>query len=61
MNSDRFSYQKGDIEIKKTQCNFCKYNQEDDNNQEIACCAKYPDGKPDDIVRTIRRCPFLEY
>ena len=50
---NRFVYEKGDIEIGKTQCEFCKlYNPENEN-----VCSAYPEGKPEEVVKNERRCP----
>lgn len=38
VKNNRFIYEKGDIEIKSSQCDFCKYNNPDDKN----VCIKYP-------------------
>ncbi len=53
---DYFTYQKGDIEIKRTQCEFCKYN----NKEDITKCIKYPEGKPLDVVNTKVRCKYID-
>ena len=57
MASERFSYQKGDIQIKKTQCDFCKHSLNDGGN---TTCVKFPDGKPDEIIKTLKKCPYIE-
>lgn len=51
--SDKFVYQEGDIEIKKTQCEFCKFNISEDK------CEKFIDGKPMEILEMNKRCPGL--
>lgn len=61
MSSDRFTYKKGDIQIKKSQCDFCKHNCKDEAGKSQLVCLKYPDGKPDEIAKTLKKCPFLEY
>lgn len=61
MTSDRFTYQKDDIQIKKSQCNFCKHNYSDEEGDSKSYCFKYPEGKPADIEKTVKRCPYLEY
>lgn len=55
-NTKRFIYEKGDIEIKNNQCEFCKYN--DIKNQTK--CTKFKDGKPVDILSNKHRCKFLD-
>lgn len=59
--NDRFTYHAGDIQIKKSQCEFCKYNERDENEPVCTKCPMYPDGKPDEILRTRIRCPFLKF
>lgn len=53
---DRFIYQKKDIEIKKSQCDFCKYNNPDDKNT----CIKFLNGKPEEIKMVKKRCEYIE-
>ena len=53
--SDRFIYHKNDIELHKTQCEFCIYN----NEKKPDRCVKYPDGKPDCILKNIKKCDYL--
>ena len=52
-NNNKFIYEKGDIEIAKTQCEFCVYNDERDTNK----CSQYPDGKLKEVVNNIKLCP----
>ena len=54
--NDRFVYKKGDIEIKNSQCDFCKYNNYDDKN----ICIKFPNGKPEEIKMTKKRCEYID-
>lgn len=54
--NNRFIYEKGDIEIKSSQCDFCKYNNSDDKN----VCIKYPNGKPEELKQTKKRCEYLD-
>ena len=54
--NNRFVYEKGDIEIKKSQCDFCKYNNPNEQNN----CVKFPNGKPEEIKNTNRRCEYLD-
>lgn len=61
MTNDRFNYQMGDIQIRTSQCDFCKYNCKDERGCNKAACPKYPKGKPEDIIKTLKKCPFLEY
>jgi len=52
---NRFAYEKGDISFKKSQCEFCRHNREEDPS----ACFRYPDGKPAEIRNTDRVCPYL--
>lgn len=61
MTNDRFTYQKGDIQIKASQCDFCKYSCKEDCGSSSVTCPRYPEGKPEDIIKTLKKCPFLEY
>lgn len=54
--NDKFIYEKGDIEIKSNQCDFCKYNRPDDKD----ACIKYPNGKPEEVKQTKKRCEYLD-
>lgn len=49
--NNRFIYEKDDIEIKSSQCDFCKYN----NSNEKDVCIKYPNGKPEEIKQTKKK------
>ena len=55
MTNDRFTYQKGDIQIKASQCDFCKHNCKDENGCSKVVCSKYPEGKPEDVLKTLRK------
>jgi len=57
MISERFIYQKGDIEIKDTQCGFCKFNDE----ERPLYCINYPNGKPENVIKGTSRCEHLSY
>ena len=57
MISERFIYQKGDIEIKDTQCGFCKFNDE----ERPLYCINYPNGKPENVIKGTIRCEHLSY
>ena len=50
MSSDRFIYNKGDIQIGKSQCDFCKYNCKKEFGKAKQSCSKYPNGKPEDVI-----------
>lgn len=56
VKNNRFIYEKGDIEIKSSQCDFCKYNNPDDKN----VCIKYPNGIPEKLKQTKKRCEYLD-
>lgn len=60
MKEDRFSYQKGDICIGASQCAFCRFNVVGAGGESSGTCAKYPEGKPEEIAKTEKRCPYLE-
>lgn len=54
--SDYFKYKKGDVAYEDSLCAFCKYfNQE---NPEI--CVKYPEGKPEEIITSDKKCEFID-
>lgn len=55
-NNNRFIYEKEDIEIKNSQCEFCKYNDINNKNK----CVKFQNGKPEEILFTKSRCEFLD-
>ena len=52
--SDYYNYKQGDITFGDSQCEFCKYNT---NNNT---CIKYPNGKPDNIINSEVKCEYLE-
>lgn len=56
-NNSRFIYEKEDIEIKNSQCDFYKYNNVDNNR----ICEKYISGKPQEVKNGIKRCEYLDY
>ncbi len=53
--NNKFVYEKGDIEVKSSQCDFCKHNNDDNNT-----CIKFPNGKPEEIKATKKRCEYLD-
>ncbi len=55
--NNRFVYEKGDIEIKSNQCEFCKYN----NSENKDVCIMFPNGKPEEIKNTKKRCEYLDF
>lgn len=57
---DRFSYEQGDVELKKSQCDFCKHKLPAQGEELFTYCPKYPSGKPAEILKTAKRCPYLE-
>lgn len=60
MPSDRFNYEKGDVQFGATQCALCK-NYNVVSNEESACqCCKYPFGIPDEIIKGTSWCKHLE-
>ena len=61
MSNERFNNNKGDIEFKRCQCEFCRYNCKDENGIDKKTCPKYPDGKPDEVLQTKVKCPFLDF
>lgn len=58
--NDRFSYEQGDIELRKSQCDFCKHRLPARGEKLFDYCTKYPSGKPVEIVKTTQRCPHLK-
>jgi hypothetical protein len=54
--NNRFVYEKGDVEIKSSQCDFCKYN----NFEDKDVCIKFPNGKPEEIKKT-KKCEYLDF
>lgn len=52
--SDYFTYKQGDIQFGDSQCEFCKLNNPDNPN----VCSKYPNGKPEEITKNIKKCEF---
>lgn len=54
--SERFVYQTGDIEMRKTQCDFCQYR----NKTNFQICEKYPDRKPESILLNEKKCEYLK-
>lgn len=61
MTNDRFTYQKGDIQIRALQCDFCKCNCKDERGCSKVACPKYLEGKPEDIIKAFKKCSFPEY
>lgn len=55
--NSRFNYEKDDIEIKQSQCDFCKYNNIDNKN----ICINFPNGKPKEIRKTKKKCEYLDF
>ena len=56
MLNDRFTYYKGDIKIKKTQCDFCAFVQKDNQGNSKDSCSMYPDKIPENILNNLNRC-----
>ena len=61
MNSDRFTYEKGDIQFKRSQCDFCKHNCKDKVGNNMQVCIKYPEGKPAEVLKTLVQCSYIEF
>lgn len=57
MSNERYIYNKGDIEIKKSQCDFCKNNLGQVSTEK---CDKFPNGKPEDVQSNKRKCPCFD-
>lgn len=55
-DNDKFVYKKGEIHIVKSQCELCLYNDLKNNN----ICAKYPKGKPKDVLNNIKACKEIK-
>ena len=49
--NDKFTWQKGDIQIAKTQCEFCAYY----NAETPDKCEMY-EKKPDEVIKNEVRC-----
>lgn len=58
--NNRFTYNKGDIDVQNTQCDFCRYNEVNNEGRSKLTCCKYEQKKPDEIYRTLKRCPFFQ-
>lgn len=54
--NDRFVYKEGEINIVKSQCDLCLYK----DLKNINICAKYPKGKPKEVLNNIRACKELK-
>lgn len=50
---DKFTYEKNDLGIARTQCEFCIYNVRSTPGK----CEKY-ETKPEEIVKNKKRCPL---
>ena len=50
---NKFIYEKNDIDIAHSQCEFCIYNDKASPDK----CEKY-EKKPDEIIKNIRQCPL---
>ncbi len=51
----KFTYERGDIEVAKNQCGFCKFNRE----KEQSACDHY-ENKPQEILSNRKLCPFFK-
>jgi len=56
LNNDKFVWKEGEIKIAKTQCEFCKHNDNDHPN----VCSQYPNGKPNEVINNSIKCPKFE-
>lgn len=53
---DRFVYEKGDLQIGSTQCDFCRFRHETDPLR----CDRFPNGKPETVLLDLALCKSLE-
>lgn len=53
---NKFCYEKGDIEFKSGQCEFCRIH----DSEKPDICVRFPMGKPMEIINTEKLCPFLQ-
>jgi len=53
--NEKFTYNEGDLIIADTQCDLCKYN----NNENKNVCIKFQNGKPEEILSDDTLCPYL--
>lgn len=56
LNNDKFVWKEGEIKIAKTQCEFCKHNDNDHPN----VCSQYPNGKPNEVINNSIKCPKFD-
>ena len=54
--NNRFVYKEGDIKIANSQCDFCKNNNETNNN----ICEVFTNGKPEEILTRKVWCKFFK-
>lgn len=54
--SDYLKYKKGDVSYEDSLCAFCKHF----NPDKPTMCIKYPEGKPDEVLKSEIRCDYLE-
>jgi hypothetical protein len=59
MSEEKYIYQEGDITFKSSQCGFCVFGSSEENDIGDTCI-KFPEGKPEEIKKTLKRCPFLD-
>lgn len=57
---ERFTYQNGDIQLRPSQCKFCKNNAATKLENGRPTCVYYPDGKSMDILINKVECPYFE-
>lgn len=55
--TDRFTWNEGEMQIGNSQCDFCIHNV---NNEYLIPCSKYPEGKPDRVLKGEIRCKFFD-
>lgn len=52
--NDRFSCKNNDMTVCDTVCDVCIFNYPED----MSCCKKYPDGKPNEVLDPDYFCPL---
>jgi hypothetical protein len=54
-SKDKFTYKEGDLEVRRSYCEFCRFYIK--GNTEA--CGRYPEGKPEDIKSITRICTYF--
>lgn len=59
--NDRFTYQEGDITLRKSQCGLCEFNVPTKLENGRPTCCYFTDGKPMEILINKRKCPHFTH